>query len=68
MNENAKGGVGFLGLLVIGLILLKLTGHISIAWLTIFLIWISPILILAAIAAVWALIVTVLAIVAHFKE
>jgi hypothetical protein len=34
MNDNSKtgGGVGFLGLLAIAFIVLKLTGHISWSW------------------------------------
>lgn len=42
VNNTSRGGVGFLGLLTIVLVILKATGYLNISWLTAFLPVIIP--------------------------
>lgn len=37
VSSSSSSGIGFLGLLTVALVVLKLLGHISISWLLVFL-------------------------------
>lgn len=55
MNETHSGGIGFLGLLTIAFIVLKLTGVIEWSWWWVLLpLWGPVALVLVAMAIVWA--------------
>jgi hypothetical protein len=57
MNNNTSSGIGFVGLLTILFIALKLTGHITWSWIWVLSpIWISTVIIIAIIViSIWIL-------------